>query len=90
MKDHEIAKIVNDLREIGQEFGQMQQLRSRISGYITPIFHIENEKTQKLVNTITNLIKCAEDNLDNGVSFELCVQHYYEGKETLAKWKAEA
>lgn len=30
-KDHEIAAFVNDLRDIGKEFGQTQQLRERIS-----------------------------------------------------------
>ncbi len=31
MKDHEIAELVNDLRDIGAEYGHTQQLRERIS-----------------------------------------------------------
>lgn len=31
MKDHEIAKLVNDLTAVAREYGQTQQLRDRIS-----------------------------------------------------------
>lgn len=41
MKDHEIAKIVTELRDIAKEFGATQQLRNRISGYIVPILRGE-------------------------------------------------
>ena len=34
MKDHEIAKLVNELRDIAQTYGQSQQLRQRIHGVV--------------------------------------------------------
>lgn len=37
MKDHEIAKIVNDLRDIARNYAHTEQLRNRIHGYIVPI-----------------------------------------------------
>ena len=43
LKDHEIAKIVNDLRDIGKTYGQSQQLRERIARYIVPILKPEKE-----------------------------------------------
>ncbi|MFM0044060.1 hypothetical protein [Paraburkholderia sediminicola] len=37
MKDHEIAAIVNQLRDIAKEYGHAQQLRERIAGVIVPV-----------------------------------------------------
>lgn len=37
MKDHEIARIVNILRDIAVEYGQTQQLRERIAQVIVPV-----------------------------------------------------
>ncbi|QFZ84560.1 hypothetical protein GFK26_18195 [Variovorax paradoxus] len=31
LKDHQIAKLVNDLRDVAKEYGQSQQLRERIA-----------------------------------------------------------
>lgn len=36
MKDHEIAKLVNDLREVAIEFHGAQQLRERIAQLVVP------------------------------------------------------
>lgn len=36
IKDHEIAKIVNDLRDVAVEFHATQQLRERIAQVIVP------------------------------------------------------
>lgn len=36
MKDHEIAALVNTLTDIAQRYGQMQQLRERISHEVVP------------------------------------------------------
>ncbi len=47
MKDHEIAKVVNNLRDIAKEYGQTQQLRSRIGSYIVPILKGESLKLQE-------------------------------------------
>jgi hypothetical protein len=38
MKDHEKAKLVNDLRDIALEFHDTQQLRERISQQLGPVF----------------------------------------------------
>lgn len=37
MKEHEIAKIVNDLRDIARMYAHTQQLRDQISHYIVPV-----------------------------------------------------
>jgi hypothetical protein len=37
MKDHEIAAIVNQLRDVAKEYGQTQQLRDRIASLIVPV-----------------------------------------------------
>jgi hypothetical protein len=37
IKEHEIAKIVNDLNAIARKWGHTQQLRAHISQYIVPI-----------------------------------------------------
>ena len=37
LKDHEIAQIVNQLRDIAVEFSNTQQLRNRIHSFIVPI-----------------------------------------------------
>lgn len=34
LKDHQIAKLVNDLRDVAKEYGQTQQLRERIAGIV--------------------------------------------------------
>ena len=39
MKDHEVAQLVNGLREIAVEYGQTQQLRERIATYVVPAFY---------------------------------------------------
>ena len=39
MKDHEVAQLVNGLREIAVEYGQTQQLRERIAAYVVPAFY---------------------------------------------------
>lgn len=36
MKDHEIAKLVNDLRDIANQYTGSQQLRSRIHARLVP------------------------------------------------------
>lgn len=36
MNDHEISKLVNDLRDVAREYGQTQQLRDRIAGLVVP------------------------------------------------------
>lgn len=38
LKDHEIARLINQLRDVAKEYAQAQQLRSRISRIIVPIF----------------------------------------------------
>jgi len=37
LKDHEIAKIVNELRDIAVQFHASQQLRERIAQVIVPV-----------------------------------------------------
>lgn len=37
LKDHEIQKIVSDLRDIAVKYGTAQQLREQIHSYIVPI-----------------------------------------------------
>lgn len=37
LKDHEVAAVVNALRDIAVEFGQTQQLRERIANLVVPI-----------------------------------------------------
>ena len=39
MKDHEVALLVNGLREIAVEYGQTQQLRERIAAYVVPALY---------------------------------------------------
>ena len=36
MKDHQIAQLVNDLRDIAIQYGQTQQLRERIHRRLVP------------------------------------------------------
>lgn len=43
MKDHEIAQIINQIRDIAIEFHGTQQLRERIAGVLRPIL---SEDTQ--------------------------------------------
>lgn len=37
MKDHEIAKLVNDLRDVALKYHDAQQLRERIADIILPV-----------------------------------------------------
>jgi hypothetical protein len=37
MKDHEIAKVVNELRDIATQYHDTQQLRERIAGIVVPL-----------------------------------------------------
>jgi len=37
MKDHEIAALVNELRDVAVTYGQTQQLRERIAHIIVPV-----------------------------------------------------
>lgn len=34
LKDHEVARMVNALRDVAKEYGQTQQLRERIAGVV--------------------------------------------------------
>lgn len=37
MKDHEIALLINQVRDVAKEYGQTQQLRERIAGLLVPV-----------------------------------------------------
>jgi len=55
MKDHEIAMTVNTLRGIAIDYGRTQQLRCRISGFITPILQKERNNLKAAVGALKNL-----------------------------------
>lgn len=46
MNDHEIAELVNELRDIAQVYGNTQQLRQRIAYCIVPILK-EYQRVEK-------------------------------------------
>ena len=37
MNDHEIAKLINDLRDVAIKYHDTQQLRERIAGLVVPV-----------------------------------------------------
>ena len=37
MKNNDIAKVINDVRDIARDYGQTQQLRQRLSNYLLPL-----------------------------------------------------
>jgi hypothetical protein len=84
MKDHEIAKLVNDLRDIAVEFGQTQQLRERIHRRLVPeietlrAYFIEAMKQ----NSIRHDQKVAEFR-DEIKSLRTTLQQLEEKKKTL-------
>ncbi len=44
MKDHEIAELVNALRDVALQFHGAQQLRERIAGLVLPVVKALNEQ----------------------------------------------
>lgn len=46
MKDHEIAKLHNDLRDTATKYGRSQQLRARLAAVVAPLI-TEIKKRQK-------------------------------------------
>lgn len=62
MKEHEVAKLINDLTEIARTYGHTQQLRERISYRVHEALIVSAQKPKansEDVITITK-IKCRE------------------------------
>lgn len=53
MKDHEIAELVNHLRDIAVAYHDTEQLRARIAYVVVPKIKELNEKIQLLVNELS-------------------------------------
>jgi len=73
MKDHEIAQVVNKLRDIGVKYGGAQQLRERITSLVTPIFH---KLTTNSVASVANVV-CRD--IPSGYTLYLEMENGYGG-----------
>ncbi|MFW9872168.1 MAG: hypothetical protein ACFFG0_03625 [Candidatus Thorarchaeota archaeon] len=49
-KDHEIAIIINNLRDIGYKYAKTQQLRTMIHEYLEPILKGNKQVTDETQN----------------------------------------
>lgn len=49
MKGHEIAKVVNELRDIAVQYRDAQQLRERIAHIVAPLLATHNAAAQEPV-----------------------------------------
>lgn len=65
MKDHEIAALVNNLRDVAISFHGTQQLRSRIQDLVLPAIKSAAAPNSQLVEALRKLILAA-DNIEPG------------------------
>ena len=57
MKDHQIAKIHNQLRDTAVRYISASQLRARLASVVAPVFE-ENKKQKERIETLEVLIAC--------------------------------
>lgn len=76
IKDHQIAQIVNQLRDIAIEFGGTQQLRERIAVVIVPMLKAQQPATPEPVKATpynpTEEMRWAMKRIDPALSSEQC------------------
>lgn len=48
MKDHEIAKVINDITHVARVYGQTQQIRERLRAVLEPVLKEAQPKRESL------------------------------------------
>ena len=97
MKDHEIAQLINKLRDVAVEFGHTQQLREQICSIINPIFkknkdkvyYMEEYQEKYFPDTVGKVCPHCNSNITNQSAttgyFDWLEEHSDFTKETLLK-----
>lgn len=78
MKDHEIAKTVNELRDIALQFHNTQQLRERIARVVVPLLHDAHPVDWKQ-HIKLQPVACADEPDAHHVIFKVGVQSFVIG-----------
>lgn len=70
MKDHEIARLVNELRDVAVQYKDADQLRARIAHILTPVLQEKTQVEQKPVQKPVQVVAVAvmKDDGDGGLA----------------------
>lgn len=84
MKDHEIAALINQVRDVAKEFGQTQQLRERLASILVPILKTLPEPSAYIqLNSSGEEITISKSHLDTLPEGWLWIKDLWENAKPL-------
>ena len=73
MKDHEIAKVINDVTHVARVYGQTQQIRERIRTMLEPVLKGAQPRREPLSFEERRALWKALSDMDEGIDFNSIV-----------------